>query len=133
MGGRISADANGVAPRFSHRKPPFRRHPRDRSDAAFNGKGAGTPDDPWRFTESAGTADSIAFRDNSADPPEIVVRVGGAEYRYHVSWLEESRVPLASGHPPNRRQGLRGQLDVYARSLLATLGLNVSGEPPREV
>ena len=43
--------------------------------------GKGTPDEPWQLTTPPGTSEYTAYRDESADPPALVVQVGKTQLR----------------------------------------------------
>ena len=52
-------------------------------------EGVGTPEEPWLLTTPPGRSEFEAFRDPSADPPALVVRVGTTELRYHLRCVED--------------------------------------------
>ena len=45
--------------------------------------GNGTPDDPWVLQTPSQTSSYTAWRDEAADPPALVVRVGTTTLAYH--------------------------------------------------
>ena len=50
--------------------------------AAVTGKG--TKDSPWQLKTPPGTSEYEAYRDETADPPALVVQVGKTQLRYHL-------------------------------------------------
>ena len=57
-------------------------------------KGAGTADKPWELKTPPGTSDYLAYRDEAADPPALVVQVGKTQLRYHLRCLDDLHVML---------------------------------------
>ena len=49
----------------------------------------GTRTDPWLLTTPSGGAQFTAFRDETLDPPALVVKVGTTELRYHLRCLDD--------------------------------------------
>ena len=76
------------------------------SDAATRiGIGTGTRDDPWRLKTAPGTSEYEMYRDDAADPPQLVCQVGSTKLAYHAraiddlhAWLREQGdwVPLGA-------------------------------------
>ena len=52
-------------------------------------QGAGTPEAPWALTTPPGKSEFSAYRDPTADPPALVVRVGSTELRYHRRFIDD--------------------------------------------
>ncbi len=50
--------------------------------------GSGPPDDPWTHTTAPGTSAYTMYRDEAADPPALVCRVGTTTLRYHRRAIE---------------------------------------------
>jgi len=57
-------------------------------------KGMGTADQPWELKTPPGTSDYLAFRDEAADPPALVVQVGKTQLRYHLRCLDDLHAML---------------------------------------
>jgi hypothetical protein len=56
--------------------------------------GSGTKDDPWQLsTPSLGTQYE-AYRDETLDPPALVVQVGKTQLRYHLAALDDLHAML---------------------------------------
>jgi len=51
--------------------------------------GDGTPDDPWVLQTPSQTSSYTAWRDESAQPPALVVRVGTTTLSYHLSAVDD--------------------------------------------
>ena len=51
--------------------------------------GSGTEDDPWTLTTAPGTSAYTMYRDEAADPPALVCRVGTTTLRYHLRAIED--------------------------------------------
>jgi hypothetical protein len=58
--------------------------------------GKGTQDSPWQLTTPPGTSTFEAYRDRSADPPALVVRVGKTELRYHERCITDLHAMLVA-------------------------------------
>ena len=57
-------------------------------------KGKGTADEPWELKTPPGTSDYLAYRDEAADPPALVVQVGKTQLRYHLRCLDDLHAML---------------------------------------
>ncbi len=62
--------------------------------ATTESNGAGTREQPWNLKTPSGTAEYQAFRDESLNPPALVVQVGKTELRYHLSCLTDLQATL---------------------------------------
>ena len=51
--------------------------------------GSGTPEDPWTLTTPPGGSTYQAHRDQTADPPAVVVVVGTTELRYQLRCIAD--------------------------------------------
>ena len=65
----------------------------------------GTPEDPWTLKTPPGSSEYQAWRDESLDPPALVVQVGKTQLRYGL------------------RKGYRGRFGMYVPPVLEELGL----------
>jgi hypothetical protein len=59
--------------------------------------GAGTRDKPWQLKTPPGSSEFQAFRDETLDPPALVVTVGKTELRYQLRCLDDLHTML-KGH-----------------------------------
>ncbi len=57
-------------------------------------QGAGTRADPWQLRTPPGTSSYEAWRDESADPPALVVQVGTTQLRYHLRCIDDLHAML---------------------------------------
>ena len=57
-------------------------------------RGAGIKDDPWILTTPPGKSEYTAYRDETADPPALVVSVGKTELRYQLRCIEDLHAML---------------------------------------
>jgi hypothetical protein len=85
--------------------------------------GSGTPDDPWTLRTPPGTSENTMYRDDDADPAELVCQVGSTELRYlercvddvpamlrqHGDWMER-------GSADENKPAKDGTLEAWARS-----------------
>src|SRR5271169_4260998 len=58
--------------------------------------GPGTPADPWVLKTPSGQSEYTAYRDETADPPALVVHVGKTELRYQLRCLDDLGHMLAA-------------------------------------
>ncbi len=54
----------------------------------------GTSGRPWLLETPSGGSEFTAYRDETLDPPALVVRVGKTELRYHLRCVDDLRVML---------------------------------------
>jgi hypothetical protein len=57
-------------------------------------KGMGTVDRPWELKTPPGTSAYLAYRDEAADPPALVVQVGKTQLRYHLRCVDDLHAML---------------------------------------
>jgi len=87
------------------------------------GKGSGTRQSPWVLKTPPGTAEFEAYRDESADPPALVVQVGKTEVRYHLRGLDDLHAMLKRqgdwmplGSADEQKPAAEGTVEAWARS-----------------
>ena len=51
--------------------------------------GSGTRDDPWQLKTPPGTSEYTMYRDDAADPPQIVCQVGSTKLMYDVRAIDD--------------------------------------------
>jgi len=56
--------------------------------------GSGTKDDPWVLKTAPGTSEYSMFRNDDADPPEIVCMVGSTKMTYDARAIDELHAML---------------------------------------
>jgi hypothetical protein len=83
----------------------------------------GTPESPWRLTTPPGTSEYEAWRDESLDPPALVVQVGKSQLRYHLRALDDLHAMLAEhgdwmplGSADEQKPAAEGTVEAWARS-----------------
>ena len=85
--------------------------------------GDGTPDDPWVLQTPSQTSSYTAWRDESAQPPALVVRVGSTTLSYHLSAVDDLAAMLrerggwvALGNADEGKPVKDGTVEAWARS-----------------
>jgi uncharacterized protein DUF6855 len=86
-------------------------------------KQKGTRDNPWTLKTPPGSSEFIAFRDETLDPPALVVRVGKTELRYQLRCLDDLHAMLtkegdwmALGSADEQKPAAEGTVEAWARS-----------------
>jgi len=87
------------------------------------GKGAGTPDAPWQLTTPPGSSAFEAYRDDSASPPALVVRVGKTELRYQLRCIDDLHAMLTKhgdwmplGGADEQKPAADGTVEAWGRA-----------------
>ena len=87
------------------------------------GKGSGTRQSPWVLKTPPGTSEFEAYRDESADPPALVVQVRKTEVRYHLRGLDDLHAMLKRqgdwmplGSADEQKPAAEGTVEAWARS-----------------
>ena len=90
---------------------------------AVSYEGSGTPEDPWVLTTPPGRSEYIAFRDELADPPALVVKVGTTELRYHLRAIQDLHAMLVEhgdwmplGNADEQKDAKPGTVEAWGRS-----------------
>jgi hypothetical protein len=83
----------------------------------------GTPSDPWILTTPPGSSEYQAWRDESLDPPALVVQVGKTQLRYHLRAIDDLQAMLAGrgdwvplGSADEQKPAADGTVEAWARS-----------------
>ena len=84
---------------------------------------SGTPGDPWMLKTPPGSSEYQAWRDESADPPVLVVQVGKTQLRYHLRAIDDLHAMLAErgdwvplGSADEQKSAAEGTVEAWARS-----------------
>jgi hypothetical protein len=84
--------------------------------------GAGTADDPWQLTTPPGTSGYVAWREEDADPPALVVEASGAQLRYHLRCIEDMHEMLKNhgdwmplGNADEQKEPKPGTVEAWGR------------------
>src|ERR1700754_2627483 len=86
-------------------------------------EGSGTLDDPWQLTTPPGGSGYTAYRDESSDPPTLVVQVGSTELRYSLRAIDDLHAMLKAhgdwmplGNADEQKAAAAGTVEAWARS-----------------
>ena len=86
-------------------------------------KGSGTSKNPWGLKTPPGQSEFSAYRDETLDPPALVVWVGKTELRYHLRCLDDLRAMLKAhgdwmplGSADEQKPAAKGTVEEWARS-----------------
>jgi len=89
----------------------------------LSNKGNGTKENPWILKTPPGTSEYKAFRDETANPPAIVVWVGKTELKYYLRSLDDLHKMLKTkgdwmplGSADEQKTAEEGTVEAWARS-----------------
>jgi hypothetical protein len=84
---------------------------------------SGTAEDPWTLKTPPGSSEYQAWRDDSLDPPALVVQVGKTQLRYHLRAIEDLHAMLVAagdwvplGSADEQKAAADGTVEAWARS-----------------
>lgn len=85
--------------------------------------GAGTAAKPWKLTTPPGTSKFEVYRDEAADPPALVCKVGSTELRYHLRCIEDLHAMLKKhgdwmllGGADEQKPAAAGTVEAWGRA-----------------
>lgn len=85
--------------------------------------GTGEPDDPWLLKTPTQSSEYLAWSDETADPPALVVQVGKTKLSYQLrcigdchEMLAEAGVWVALGNADEGKPVKEGTVEAWARS-----------------
>jgi len=85
--------------------------------------GNGTEKSPWILKTPPGTSDFNAWRDETADPPALVVQVGKTQLRYHLRCIDDVHAMLKKegdwmllGSADEQKPAADGTVEAWGRS-----------------
>jgi hypothetical protein len=91
--------------------------------------GLGTRQRPWTLKTPSGQSEFQAFRDESLDPPALVVLVGKTELRYHLSCINDLHEMLKAhgdwmplGNADEQKPAADGTVEAWGRSASNPVG-----------
>lgn len=91
--------------------------------------GDGIPDAPWSLRTPPGKSEFSAYRDPSADPPALVVRVGSTELRYQLRCIDDLHAMLreradwmALGSADEQQEPRPDTVEAWGRSAANPVG-----------
>ncbi len=83
----------------------------------------GTKESPWTLTTPSGQSEYQAYRDDTLDPPALVVIVGKTELRYHLRCIDDLHAMLKThgdwmplGSADEQKPAKEGTVEAWARS-----------------
>ena len=86
-------------------------------------KGSGTATAPWELKTPPGTSDFQAYKDESAEPPALVVQVGKTQLRYHLRCIDDLHAMLKKhgdwmllGSADEQKPAAEGTVEAWGRS-----------------
>jgi len=84
---------------------------------------AGTKEAPWKLKTPPGTSEFEAYRDETLDPPALVVKVGKTELRYQLRCIDDLHAMLkkegdwmALGGADEQKPAAEGTVEAWGRS-----------------
>jgi hypothetical protein len=84
---------------------------------------AGTKENPWKLKTPPGTSDFEAYKDETSDPPALVVQVGSTQLRYHLRCIEDLHTMLKGhgdwmplGSADEQKPAADGTVEAWGRS-----------------
>ena len=85
--------------------------------------GDGTPEQPWVLQTPSGGSEYRGYRDESLEPPALVVQVGKTELRYHLRCLDDLHAMLVDqgdwvplGSADEQKPAADGTVEAWARA-----------------
>jgi hypothetical protein len=85
--------------------------------------GEGRREHPWRLKSPSRTSEFTAFRDETLDPPALVVKAGSTELRYHLRCIQDLHAMLKAhgdwmelGSADEQKPAKDGTVEAWARS-----------------
>lgn len=94
-----------------------------RATAVSSASSGGTRQQPWVLKTPSGQSEFQAYRDESLDPPALVVIVGKTELRYSLRCVEDLRAMLKAhgdwmllGSADEQKPAKDGTVEAWARS-----------------
>ena len=86
-------------------------------------EGSGTVERPWALKTPPGTAEFEAWRDESLDPPALVVQVGKTQLRYALRGIEDLHAMLLAhgdwmplGSADEQKPAAEGTVEAWGRA-----------------
>jgi hypothetical protein len=85
--------------------------------------GSGTKDDPWVLTTPSGGSTYEMYRDEAADPPQLVCQVGSTRLTYQLRGIDDLHAMLKAngdwvplGSADENKPAADGTVEAWARS-----------------
>jgi hypothetical protein len=91
--------------------------------------GEGTSEKPWVLKTPSGSSEFTAFRDETLDPPALVVQVGKTQLRYNLRCLKDLPAMLKAhsdwmllGSADEQKPAAEGTIEAWGRSAKNPVG-----------
>ncbi|WP_309893915.1 DUF6855 family protein [Archangium sp.] len=135
MAAKKTAAKNAPAKKTVVKKAPAKKTAVKKAPAkqqARSSSSGGTREQPWMLKTPPGTSEFEAFRDDTLDPPALVVRVGKTELRYQLRCIDDLHALLVA-HGDWMPQVMRKQAFALPQgawaALMCTLMAVACGQP----
>jgi hypothetical protein len=86
-------------------------------------RGSGTKEDPWQLTTAPGTSEYTMYRDDGAEPPQLVCQVGSTKLTYDVraiddlaTWLRDQGDWVPLGAADEQKEAAEGTVEAWGRA-----------------
>ena len=86
-------------------------------------RGTGTREDPWQLRTAPGTSEYTLYRDEAADPPQLVCQVGSTKLTYQLRAIEDLHAMLKAhgdwmplGAADEQKPAAEGTVEAWGRS-----------------
>ena len=86
-------------------------------------KTEGTKEKPWKLKTAPGTSSYVMWRDEAAEPPALVCKVGTTELRYHLQAIDDLHAMLKKhgdwmplGSADEQKPAAEGTVEAWGRS-----------------
>jgi len=86
-------------------------------------QGSGTREDPWQLKTAPRSSAYEMYRDEAADPPQLVCQVGSTKLMYHLralddlhAWLKEQGDWVPLGVTDEQKPAPEGSVEAWGRS-----------------
>jgi hypothetical protein len=120
---KTTAKKKAAAPKKANAAKPKAAPAKAKATKSAKGGGAGTREKPWTLKTPPGTSTFEAFRDETLDPPALVVRVGKTELRYHLACIDDLHAMLKKhgdwmllGSADEQKPAAEGTVEAWGRS-----------------
>jgi len=89
----------------------------------------GTRENPWKLSTPSGQSEYEAYRDETVDPPALVVKVGKTELRYRLCCIDDLHAMLKKhadwmplGSADEQKPAAEGTVEAWARAASNPVG-----------
>ena len=113
--GPVASDATVVG--------SYRFWPTETSEPAMTDEPDGTREQPWVLTTPSGGSEYTAYRDETLDPPALVVQVGKTQLRYHLRCIDDLHAMLVErgdwvplGNADEQKPAADGTVEAWGRA-----------------